>query len=86
MAINTNLEPRSDAKGRKSGDAMTPEMASPRPGPAGRSGVISGAPLEPEATKPRASGNAMDNDMDSNVVAPVINGPSGSADLDIPKL
>ena len=87
MAINTNLEPRSDAKGRKSGDAMTPEGASPRPGPSGRrSGAISGAPLEPEATKPRASGNAMDNTQDSNVVAPVINGPSGSADLDIPKL
>ena len=86
MAINTNLEPRSDAKGRKSGDAMTPESASPRPGPAGRKGVITGAPLEPEAAKPRASGNAMDNTQDSNVVAPVINGPSGSADLEIPKL
>ncbi len=64
MAISTNIETPRDG-------------ATPRPGPARRSGAISGAPLEPEAAAPRASGDAMETDMESNVVAPVINGPSG---------
>ena len=77
MAIDTNLEPDGAARPRAVGDPKTPEGASPRPGPAGRSGAISGAPLEPEAVTPRASGNAMETAMDSNTVEPVINGPSG---------
>jgi hypothetical protein len=78
MAISTNTEPRGDARGRKSGDPMTPENAAPRPSTTvRRTGAVSGASLEPEAVTPRASGDAMETDMDSNVVAPVINGPSG---------
>ena len=85
MAISSrNQEPRPDARGRKSGDHLVPENANPRPGPGRRSGAISGAPLEPEAASPRASGSAMDNTQKSNVVAPVINGPSGDPQLENP--
>ena len=77
MAISKEPDVDAAARPRPSGDPMTPENAAPRPGPARRSGAISGAPLEPEAAAPRASGDAMDNEQPSNVVAPVINGPSG---------
>jgi hypothetical protein len=70
--IETSLEPRKGAAARITGDPMTPENAKARLSPAGRTGAIRGAPLVPENTTARKSGNAMDNSMKSNVVAPVI--------------
>lgn len=77
MANDKGPDVDAAARPRPSGDPMTPESAAPRPGPARRSGAISGAPLEPESVVPRFGGDAMETDMDSNDVAPVINGPSG---------
>ena len=75
MAINKNLEQRERTAGRKSGDPMTPEGASARMSPKGRTGAISGAPLVPEGTSGKSSGDAMDNTQKSNVVKPIVVGP-----------
>ncbi len=80
MAINTNLDVHKSAKPRKTGDPMTPEGAKARMSPDGPSGAISrGAPLVPEGTDGKSSGDAMDNTMKSNVVKPIIVGPMGDS-------
>ena len=80
MAISTTLESR-DGEGprpRKSGDPMTPDNGAPRPSTTvRRSGAVSGASLDPESVDPRFGGDAMETDMESNIVDPIVVGPSG---------
>ncbi len=78
MAISTKLEPRDGAKPRGTGDPMTPDNGAPRPSTTVRiNGAVSGASLEPESIKPRFGGSAMETDMESNIVVPIVVGPSG---------